>query len=62
MLVSELIEKLQDAFDMNGDLPVFINTMDEEGDEIWNEIRKCDACVDFKTLEPSLIRIMDYYD
>lgn len=62
MLASELIQELRKEIDINGDLNVFINTMDEEGDEVWNEIRKVDTCVDFKDLKPCLIRIMDYFD
>ena len=62
MMASELIKKLQEEIDESGDWPVYINTMDEDGDEVWNEIRKVDTCVDFKDLKPCLIRIMDYFD
>ncbi|MFA5760391.1 MAG: hypothetical protein WC877_01360 [Dehalococcoidales bacterium] len=62
MLASELIKKLQDEIDESGDWPVYINTMDEEGDEKFGEVLKVETCLDSNDLTPCLIRIMDYYD
>lgn len=64
MLASELIKKLQEEIDEDGDLPVYIDHCDEDGEEWFNPVTNAESVMSIEhgEVKPTCIRIMDYID
>jgi len=61
MKCSELIKKLTELKDLEGDLPVYVQGL-EDDEPVLNEARAVDAVDSMETRQPVFIRIVSYLE